>query len=126
MSCSRPDGPSQTVLSSKDVEKQIVGVYSGRYDGGLERITFDQSGTFSQTFLRNGITNYISTGKWKCRPDGDHYNIFLEPFRIHLGIFTGSTSSNKYITEMKVNYYSGDRQIEFAPKMGYYVTKEYP
>jgi hypothetical protein len=48
--------------------KDIVGVYRGRYYDGYETVEMRPDGTFKQTFVKNGNIVYTHEGKWKFSP----------------------------------------------------------
>jgi len=97
----------------KSTDKDVVGVYVGRYYDGFETVEMRPNGTFKQTFEKNGSVVYSHEGKWKfSSPEA----LDLAPFMSLVDLSgKGVTTGKPSLSEgMAANFRRNPDRIEFG------------
>ena len=101
----------------------IRGHWEGWYAKGREYFVIRPDGTFSQTFVREGVTNYVAEGKWSAEPFEDYYKVIFEPFMDLSETISHGTSPRK-ISGRGGSLLEDELRIYFVTDQAYYVMKD--
>jgi hypothetical protein len=110
---------------------ELVGVYKGKYAKGIETITINADGTFTQEFKNDSGQLYISSGKWNLHNKDSNgliqfRNGQLEfaPFMSPDGIWNGKIDGKPDKSEATpATWHRVSMCIVFVDEVNYYVNK---
>jgi hypothetical protein len=110
-------------LSEDRVRDLISGKYEGDYDGGWEYFDVRTNGTFSQTFIQNGVTVYSLEGKWTFEKMEDRYLVWFGPFMDLRDAIVAKGGSPEKVASCQATFYEDEPRIYFFRKIYYFVVK---
>jgi len=120
--CNKTNEPDSPPLSLEEVKAQVSGRYQGRYANGKEYFEIRSDGTFSQTFVQNGATNYAAEGKWSFKKSVDVYRVTFNPFvDLRNAILSGASPEKG--NGWEATFYEDELRINFIPDLAYYIVK---
>ena len=111
-------------ISDAQLVQKVAGEYTGRYLGGVEQVVIGTNGIYSQTFVVNGKTNYVNSGKWTLWNDSNRLSVLT---------FYGFLSQQDRIdksgqkvmrVDKLVEYYWDDRCLTLGVEGGYIISRE--
>ena len=120
LGCNKPDNPP---LSLAEVKVLICGNYQGEYNNGKEYFEIKPDGSFSQKFVRAGVTVYELQGTWRFRELEDGYKVTFEPF-MDLGEAIWGGKKPEKVLAMIATFYEDEPTIYFFEDIHYYITKQ--
>src|SRR5438093_633889 len=120
--CNKPNKPNRAPLNLEEVKAIICGRYEGDYAKGKEYFEIRSDGTFSQTFVQRGATNYVAEGKWSFKKMQDHYMVTFKPFiDLRNAIIDGKSPERG--TGWGASFYEDEPRINFIPDLSYFIVK---
>lgn len=123
MGCNKPEKPVGPPLSLEEAKALICGRWEGWYAKGKEYFEIRPDETFSQTFVREGVTNYVAEGKWSAEQYRDWYEVRFKPF-MDLRDTISQGRSPERTTGRLATFYEDDLKINFVPDLAYFIFKK--
>jgi hypothetical protein len=121
--CNKPAKPARPPLTLEDAKTMNSGHWEGWYAKGREYFVIRPDGTFSQTFVREGVTNYVAEGKWGAEPFEDYYKVRFNPF-MDLSETIAYEKSPRKISGRLGSLLEDELRIYFVTDQAYYVMKD--
>ena len=106
----------------EEAKALICGRWEGWYGKGKEYFVIRSDGTFSQTFVREGVTNYVAEGKWSAEQYRNWYEVRFKPF-MDLRDTISQGKSPERITGRVGTFFEDDLPIDFISDLAYFVRK---
>ncbi|MSU60131.1 MAG: hypothetical protein EXS35_18500 [Pedosphaera sp.] len=121
--CGKPNQAPRPPLTLEEARALISGRWEGWYAKGKEYFVIRPDGTFSQTFVQEGVTNYVAEGKWGAEPFEDYYKVRFNPF-MDLSETISYGKSPRKISGRGGSLLEDELRIYFVTDLRYFVMKD--